>query len=408
MRYSLLDPLRGLAALWVFTHHYEFSPTFVELFPLVHTVFKMGDLGVPMFFVISGYCLTASAKSTMRNRQSPGNFIYRRALRIFPPYWLSIGVVAALPFVMELVSALKTGRFVPPSASQYESNGFLTFGLLDWLRLVTLTQVFTPLSGLVGPVLGGDGGLHLKFGAINAVYWSLAIEFQFYLVILLGVCLRARFYLALLLVTALCVPFALMPATYSLGVFLPFWPMFALGIALYWAFERQWAPDRLLGATAATGVAALVVGLTVAALAAGVYPGHFCFAALFVTALWFARRAGPRFDRLAQSRWWAVRLAVSLLLLLGAMSYSLYLLHNRLQFLVIQFGRQVLPVQSLVFDAFVLLATCALCYPFYRYCELPFYSSKKEKGPPPAPSKALAAGAQDVGPAAKEPAPAPV
>jgi len=369
MRYSLLDPFRGLAALWVFTYHYEFSQTFIDWFPFLHAFFKKGDLGVPMFFVISGYCLTASAKATMRNRESPGNFLYRRALRIFPPYWFSIGVVVAVPFIMELVSALKTGRFAPPSATQYASNGFLAFDWMDWLRFVTLTQAFSPVPDVAG--------LHMKFAALNAVYWSLAIEFQFYLIVLIALCFRARFYLTLLLVTALSIPFALVPATYTVGVFLPYWPMFGLGIALYWSCERQRTPDKLLGARAATAVAALLVCLMIAGLAAGIDPAHFGLAALFAVALWFGRGVDSRFAQLAQSPRPVVRIGVSMLLVLGAMSYTLYLLHNRLQFLVIQFGRQVLPVNSLVFDVFVLVATCVLCYPFYRYCEAPFCRARK-------------------------------
>jgi peptidoglycan/LPS O-acetylase OafA/YrhL len=41
-------------------------------------VFKVGDLGVPMFFVISGFCITASAQGAIRRGEPATGFLYRR------------------------------------------------------------------------------------------------------------------------------------------------------------------------------------------------------------------------------------------------------------------------------------------------------------------------------------------
>ncbi len=54
MKYTLLDPLRGLAALWVFLFHYHYCDTLRQGFPSLCAFFGTGHLGVPMFFVISG------------------------------------------------------------------------------------------------------------------------------------------------------------------------------------------------------------------------------------------------------------------------------------------------------------------------------------------------------------------
>ena len=53
MRYPLLDPLRGLAAVWVFTHHLVYS-TGSAVLP-EYRLACVGYFGVPLFFVISGY-----------------------------------------------------------------------------------------------------------------------------------------------------------------------------------------------------------------------------------------------------------------------------------------------------------------------------------------------------------------
>jgi peptidoglycan/LPS O-acetylase OafA/YrhL len=72
-----------------------------------------------------------------------------------------------------------------------------------------------------------------------------------------------------------------------------------------------------------------------------------------------------------------VRVPAALLAALGAMSYSLYLLHGRLQFFSMQPVRQVLRTDSILFDATVIAITCALCYLFYLACERPFMPRKQ-------------------------------
>src|SRR5262249_53973624 len=100
VKYPLLDPLRGIAALWVFVAHYQFSPAFVAACGPVYPLIKSGHLGVPMFFVISGYCIVASARSSLRRGESAAGFLFRRGVRILPPFWCSILVIAALPFMV--------------------------------------------------------------------------------------------------------------------------------------------------------------------------------------------------------------------------------------------------------------------------------------------------------------------
>jgi peptidoglycan/LPS O-acetylase OafA/YrhL len=65
-----------------------------------------------MFFVISGYVISASAEATLRRSETAGSFLKRRFMRIFPPFWLSI--VVAVPYLVAAVSSLKSGVFEMP------------------------------------------------------------------------------------------------------------------------------------------------------------------------------------------------------------------------------------------------------------------------------------------------------
>jgi peptidoglycan/LPS O-acetylase OafA/YrhL len=396
MRYALLEPFRGLAALWVFCFHYHFSDTFQRSFPALHSLLKLGDLGVPMFFVVSGFCIAASARSAIRHGEPWTGFLYRRVRRIYPPYWLSIVVVATLPFLIEAISSLKTGQYTPPSGDNL-NYGYLNYGALDWLLVGTLTQVFAHVPDATS--------LQYKFTMINAVYWTLAIEGQFYLVATLAVALRRWFYPALLLVTMISVPFLFLPSVALTGIFLPFWPMFAVGVLVYWLFERGLTPSRLLGARVGAVSLACAGGLAagfVAYALAGLPVRPLGFAALFGLFLLLAEGADRLFVEkgLSAKRAYA-RLPAVLLTALGAMSYSLYLLHGRLQFLSMQPVRQVLRTDSILFDVAVIAVTCALCYCFYLACERPFLPRKRRAADRPA-----VVGGRESRPAVAAPVPA--
>jgi peptidoglycan/LPS O-acetylase OafA/YrhL len=375
MRFELLDGIRGVAAVWVLMFHYRFSDSFQTTFPLLHRLVKQGEMGVAMFFVVSGYCLTASARSALNRNESIGKFLYRRVKRIYPPFWCSLACVAAIPFVIEAFSSLKTGAYTPPSADN-PHYGFLAYDLWHWLRVVTLSQAFYPSGQTIGE----------KFTSINAVYWSLAIEVQFYAVVALALACGKRMYLVLFLVTAASAPFALMRKAYLHGIFLPWWPMFGAGIALYCCLARGWTPARFFGRGAAAA-SAFGVGSAIAAFIGFVAFGgecrHLCFAVYFALIAWLLYGSGGKSIWSVASAPRPLQSAAALWPLLGAMSYSIYLIHGRLQFLADQIVRQVVRSDSITRDVLVVCLTCAACYPFYRWCEAPFFKSKPKPQPSP-------------------------
>lgn len=373
MRYALLEPLRGMAALWVFTFHLEFSTAFREACPGLYALFKIGHLGVPMFFVISGFCITASARKTIQSDESVWGFLYRRVRRIYPPYWFSIVVVVSVPFVIEGLSSLKTGQYTAPSA-QNLNYGFLDYGFWDWLRIVTLTQVFA--------VVPGATDLQFKFTTLNAVYWTLALEVQFYFMTALALATRRWFYPVLVFTTAVSVPCMFSTDVTLSGVFLPYWPMFALGCLVYWLLESGYVLTRLLNHRTAWICGLLTVGSVVGFLVY-VYSGRpitsLGFAVFFSWVLVVAQGFDAVIFRAMTSPYRILRWPWVLANTIGAMSYSIYLLHSRLRFIATQLLRQFLPGDSIVLDFAIILLTCGMCYGFYLVCERPFAISKSSR-----------------------------
>ena len=152
---AALDGMRGVAFLMVFCFHVTTGEAggapATGAAGLLLRIAGFGWAGVDLFFVLSGYLITGVL---LGERESPHyyrNFYARRALRIFPVYYLA--VAAALL----LVPALKLNG----SGTGYPWTVQIWF----WLNLSNLLTAFSPLAVV--------GLTH---------FWSLAIEEQFYLV----------------------------------------------------------------------------------------------------------------------------------------------------------------------------------------------------------------------------------
>lgn len=85
--FPCLDGIRAVAVMWVVFYH---CPK-LDI-PVLKELQLMGDLGVDLFFVLSGFLIT-----TLILREKPAplferlkGFYWRRALRIFPVYYLGI------------------------------------------------------------------------------------------------------------------------------------------------------------------------------------------------------------------------------------------------------------------------------------------------------------------------------
>lgn len=93
------DGLRAVAALLVIVVHTGIASGFSFRHPAVGQYFARGEIGVSVFFLISGFLLYRPfVLARFEGRRSPatGRYLLRRALRIFPLYWAALAVTYAL------------------------------------------------------------------------------------------------------------------------------------------------------------------------------------------------------------------------------------------------------------------------------------------------------------------------
>lgn len=194
-RNHTIDLLRFLAASGVILFHLN------EPIPYINNFYrdfcKLGYLGVPIFFVISGYCI----KIAEDHSKSASQFIVRRLFRIFPPYWVSILLVVIYAIIVKLI----TGTNSTPLPKDFPSVS------------ATLFLFTTPVT-------------HYK--TINWVYWTLPYELTFYLIIAgfmifdNGV---KKIAIVILLVASILLPFQPVGGLFFFNEL----PTFVLGYSLY-------------------------------------------------------------------------------------------------------------------------------------------------------------------------------
>jgi peptidoglycan/LPS O-acetylase OafA/YrhL len=305
-RYPMLDLWRGVACLMVVLHHSGFAlgKGEAEGSPLRLAVVwfvRQMDLGVPLFFVISGYCIVASMDGIRRRNAGPWTFLRRRVRRIYPPYWASL-----LIFVAILWSLDHFGFYRLHDGGH--SLKLLSPGALEpaqWVGNVTLTETWRPR------VFGGP-----PMEVYTRVAWSLCYEEQFYLLCFLSLLVAPRrLFRGLAILTVAILAFRLFAYDSGRlfryeGMFPILWHEFAIGIAVYW---------RLVHAQSAQSkrtIEALVAVLLAIGLASGFRST--IVAAGFGLALIALRRSDAAVNGLS----WLGPLRAC-----GRRSYSIYLVH---------------------------------------------------------------------------------
>ncbi|HLX44274.1 MAG TPA: acyltransferase [Bryobacteraceae bacterium] len=94
-----LDGMRALSiGLVILSHCWSSMPPGVRKIPIVPAILSDGHLGVAVFFVISGYLITQLLLKELDGSGtiSLKRFYFRRSLRIFPAFYVFMGVMAIL------------------------------------------------------------------------------------------------------------------------------------------------------------------------------------------------------------------------------------------------------------------------------------------------------------------------
>lgn len=305
--------------------------------PAAFELANQGHRGVSLFFVISGYCIFAAAQKTAEGASgSCRSFLMKRVLRIFPPFWVSIVVVLTLPFAIEMIASLKSGNYVSPHPS------WTAYSALDWIAISTLTKDIV------------NAGSQVKSGytLINSVYWTLAIEIQFYAIVFLALLFKTYWKKVLAAVTVLSVLTLNGSFEFANGFFLPFWPAFAMGIGLrlshtYGLVPAAFFKHQELALSLFAALITICLGVYIFNLAADL--SFTVSAALAAALLWCL----GGIEHALCNRFYFNPVSTSLLkrcllpfVMLGQCSYSLYLLHGKLFQLPEMFVRQLIQPAS--------------------------------------------------------------
>jgi peptidoglycan/LPS O-acetylase OafA/YrhL len=112
--FPALDGYRGIAALLVLVSHVGYQSGFSISNTFGAPVMRM-DIGVTLFFVLSGFLLYrpfAAWHAGQGRQPRAGAFLWNRALRIFPAYWLMLTVVMLTIHRHDLTPRIVTASYL--------------------------------------------------------------------------------------------------------------------------------------------------------------------------------------------------------------------------------------------------------------------------------------------------------
>ncbi|RYG54587.1 MAG: acyltransferase [Chitinophagaceae bacterium] len=309
-RNSTIDLLRFIASSAVVLFH--LNEPFTHVDNAYRNFTKLGWLGVPIFFVISGYCIGLAAQ------YSKGilDFLTRRFFRIFPGYWFSLLVVLGVVGFHYFLFGHNSATVLPNGPREFAAT------------ICLLTHPATDIK------------------TINWVYWSLTVEVFFYLAI--GLTLLAPKKSRLICVVFISIlPFIPKIETVPGLFFLSDWSSFGLGFALY-HLGLQESNKSQAGFCFVINAAALLYrhGFDIYTITTFI---TFCL--IWLSIAWRD-------------------LAVNRLTRLGDYAYGVYLLHVPLGVYLFGFIKfpvfQVNPFYNILFDAVV--AVIVLLTARFMYC----------------------------------------
>ena len=171
------------------------------------------------------------------------------------------------------------------------------------------------------------------------------------------------------------------PVGLNWGLFIHYWPAFAVGIAVAYLhrFDVRYLPQLSLKTVVQPVLFLAVLYGVWVAMPVHQYGLPSLVALAFGGLVWFFADLENVLKRIKNSDSRLKRALLEPWIILGAMSYSVYLLHvQAFQFPLIVM-RQFMAQENILFGPIVLLATLILCYPFYLLVERRFLSANYQK-----------------------------
>ena len=332
-RISVINALRAFAALAVAWGHFVAGQG-----KWLGLSGKYGYLGVDIFFVISGFVIPWSLYRSRYVFRDYPRFLLKRNVRLYPPYLASIAI-----------SILATNLILVPL---FKIPHMTVTGRDLLLHFAYLNDIF-------------------KVKWVNVVYWTLAIEFQWYLLVGLVMPLLASSnrWARFLTPTAMVLSYWAIPHDRLVFYYLP---IFFIGVFVFQYRAGMIGKYEMFGLIAVmvmamsrnTGYLAPLVGVPTGLLIA------------------FSTFHSPRLDRV------------------GDISYSLYLLHLPIGVSVIGMMSHWIPFSSYfigILDVIGVAVSCWAAWIMYQFIEKPSQEMssgiKYARRPAPAPQPAVAAAA---------------
>ncbi|MEJ1157562.1 acyltransferase family protein [Prosthecomicrobium sp. N25] len=291
-KFEALDSLRGVAAVLVALFHFLFAGYHHDL-----AIVRNGSIGVPMFFVLSGFVVCHAYARRLARPDDLGTFMLRRFGRLYPLHLFTLGLVFAFEVVkLVLVSAgVKSGQ--PPFSGAND--------LPSLAANLALLQAIIPFDTFTW----------------NGVSWSISTEFYTYMVfglVLLaagpagGIAQAVLAAASGLLLLAVETWMPQLPVTAGRGFLLCLFGFFT-GCCVY----RAWVSAQARGLRTGT-----LAELAATALVAGTYAFHpfgdVGAVMVFALAIFVFAFDGGAVSALLRTR---------LPRFLGRISYSIYMMH---------------------------------------------------------------------------------
>ena len=305
--FANLDMLRFLAALWVVITHYGYigpatgvTGYSVSDSAIASGFFKYGFLGVPLFFILSGFVIAHVSANTSGWKDAP-QFMANRISRLMPAFWacMTISFFALMIFG------------VPDSLS-----------IATWFaNLILLPQI-------------------LSQPFVDGVYWTLVLEFVFYswVFILIGL---GVFHRKLLAVCSIWLAISFLNtlvfenSVIELAFISHYAGAFVAGMVIWHAHRHKWTLTHFM--LMVYSIFSLSLGIQDLATRND-YPEFFAEPTLWITTLCSLLCIGVVFLGVYLKD---IPVKKSFALALGAISYPLYLLHQEIGYAVLRHTSEI-------------------------------------------------------------------